>query len=178
MRTFEQRLKFDHGLPVGRSLVVLVLANPPAGREASPLRALVEVTARGRVYILPKPDDCDMYTSWRRITGDTMKPGGAIIVWGARDPDLMRQFEGEPAATVSVWRQETPHHEKPCAAAPWHSYRYRGRYGWVMIGAMDHAEALREAARSISYHEPTIDRLQVWNGWAYESATAENQPNG
>ena len=104
MRTLEQRLKFDHGLPIGRSLVVLMLANPPAGRESTPRRALVEVTARGKVSILPKPDDCDMYTGWNRITGDTMKPEGSIIVWGARDPALMQQFEGEPAATVPVYR--------------------------------------------------------------------------
>jgi hypothetical protein len=30
------------------------------------------------------------------------------------------------------------------------SYRYKGRYGWIMIGAKDDAGALREARRSTS----------------------------
>jgi len=59
-------------------------------------------------------------------------------------------------------------HNKPCAAHGLLSYRYRGRYGWVMIGARDDAEALREAARSSS---ATIDpaNLQRWNGTTYEN---------
>jgi len=55
---------------------------------------------------------------------------------------------------------------KPCAARGLTSYRYKGRYGWIMIGARDDADALREAARSSS---DAIDRanLQVWNGTEY-----------
>ena len=46
------------------------------------------------------------------------------------------------------------------------SYRYHGRYGWIMIGALDEEGALREAARSSS---AAIDRanLQYWNGFEY-----------
>ena len=57
-------------------------------------------------------------------------------------------------------------HDKPCAAHGLTSYRYRGRYGWIMIGARDDADALREAARSSS---DAINRanLQVWNGTEY-----------
>ena len=57
--------------------------------------------------------------------------------------------------------------DKPLAARGLTSYRYRGNYGWVMIGATDHADALRETARSVSNHTPTLDRLQVWNGTEY-----------
>ena len=56
---------------------------------------------------------------------------------------------------------------RPCAAQGLTSYRYQnGRYGWVMIGAVDDADALREAGRSSS---DTIDpaKLQRWNGEAY-----------
>lgn len=59
--------------------------------------------------------------------------------------------------------------DKPLAVAGLTSYRYRGRFGWVMIGARDNADALREAARSIA-SEPVIDRLEIWNGTAYEAA--------
>ena len=56
---------------------------------------------------------------------------------------------------------------RPCAAQGLNSYRYQnGRYGWIMIGAVDDADALREAGRSSS---DTIDpaKLQRWNGEAY-----------
>ena len=57
-------------------------------------------------------------------------------------------------------------HDKPCAAHGLTSYRYKGRYGWIMIGARDDAGALREAARSSS---DAINRanLQIWNGTEY-----------
>ena len=55
---------------------------------------------------------------------------------------------------------------RPCAAHGLNSYRYAGTYGWIMIGATDDADALREAARSTS---APIDRakLQCWNGAQY-----------
>ena len=55
---------------------------------------------------------------------------------------------------------------KPLAAHGWTSYRYHGRYGWIMIGARDDADALNEARRSTN--EPvTLDKLEVWNGIEY-----------
>ena len=53
---------------------------------------------------------------------------------------------------------------KPLAVSPFISYRYKGRYGWIMIGAMNDSEALREAERSFSnggYAERRY--LQKWN---------------
>lgn len=58
--------------------------------------------------------------------------------------------------------------DKPLAAAGLISYRYRGRYGWVMIGARDDADALREARRSVE-GAVTRDRLQRWDGERYAS---------
>lgn len=57
------------------------------------------------------------------------------------------------------------HWEHPCAAPGLVSYRYLGRYGWIMIGARDNADALREAKRSTDNIDPS--RLQVWNGTEY-----------
>lgn len=56
--------------------------------------------------------------------------------------------------------------DKPCAAKGLRSYRYKGRFGWVMIGASDTNDALREAARSVG-ELATNDRLQVWDGTSY-----------
>lgn len=56
---------------------------------------------------------------------------------------------------------------RPCAAQGLTSYRYdNGRYGWIMIGAVDDTDALSEAGRSSS---DTIDpaKLQRWDGEAY-----------
>ena len=58
--------------------------------------------------------------------------------------------------------------EKPCAMEGLTSYRYKGRYGWIMIGARDNLGALKEAQRSTS-DKVTMDNLQIWNGAQYES---------
>lgn len=60
-------------------------------------------------------------------------------------------------------------HDKPLAAHGLISYRYAGNYGWIMIGATDHADALKEAARSMRHDTPTLDKLQVWTGVQYEN---------
>lgn len=51
--------------------------------------------------------------------------------------------------------------EKPCACEGLNSYRYKGRYGWIMIGASDPNDALREASRSTD--NVKLSRLQVWD---------------
>ena len=53
--------------------------------------------------------------------------------------------------------------DRPMADHGWLSYRARGRYGWIMIGASDDADAMLEALRSTA--APTD--LQVWDGTAY-----------
>jgi hypothetical protein len=64
--------------------------------------------------------------------------------------------------------------ERPLAAAGLTSYRCKGAYGWIMIGAADHVDAMREARRSsaTARHED----LQVWDGERYVPAgrNAEN----
>jgi hypothetical protein len=57
---------------------------------------------------------------------------------------------------------------RPCAAEGLTSYRLKGHYGWTMIGAKDHADAMREASRSTD--SPKIEALEVWNGQRYVAA--------
>lgn len=59
-----------------------------------------------------------------------------------------------------------PVHERPVAAVGLTSYRYKGRYGWIMIGATDHEDALREARRSTG-DKVDVANLQVWAGNGY-----------
>ena len=50
------------------------------------------------------------------------------------------------------------------------SYRYAGRYDFVMIGATSNEDALSEANRSLSSETAIIDKLEVWNGKEYVAA--------
>lgn len=54
-------------------------------------------------------------------------------------------------------------HDRPCAAAGLISYRARAPYGWIMIGALNDADAWSQARRSTA----TPTNLQVWDGSAY-----------
>lgn len=60
--------------------------------------------------------------------------------------------------------------DRPCAAAGLTSYRYRGRYGWIMIGAKDDRDAMREAARSTS--PVAYEFLDRWYGTEYRNQYA------
>lgn len=53
-------------------------------------------------------------------------------------------------------------YDKPCAAPGLFSFRYRGRYGWIMIGARNAIDALHEAARSTD-GPVTADSLEHWD---------------
>lgn len=57
--------------------------------------------------------------------------------------------------------------EKPCASKGLLSYRYKGRYGFIMIGALSDNDALKEAQRSTS-DKVIIDNLEFWNGSQYQ----------
>lgn len=96
-RTLEQFIKFDCNLPIGRNAVSVVR------RDGSTYPACVEITARGSVYIIRRPTDSDIYNSWHRVKGDKLTPGGTPIVWGARNPDLLKMFDN-PITFVDLRR--------------------------------------------------------------------------
>jgi len=60
----------------------------------------------------------------------------------------------------------------PLAAGGLKSYRHPSVFGWVMIGATDDADALREAARSVD--GPSMMQLQKWNGSAYQNCARQS----
>jgi hypothetical protein len=61
--------------------------------------------------------------------------------------------------------------DKPLASKGLISYRYKGFYGYIMIGAAGHKDALKEAGRSFSY-PVSIDNLEVWDGAKYTPVKA------
>lgn len=58
-------------------------------------------------------------------------------------------------------KNEIPLHDRPLAVSGLTSYRIMGRYGWVMIGASNIEDAMREGGRSTP--NPDRSTLQVWN---------------
>ena len=54
------------------------------------------------------------------------------------------------------------HVTRPCAAAGLTSFRYKGRYGFIMIGATNTEDALREARRSMT-GPATVNNLDIWD---------------
>lgn len=56
--------------------------------------------------------------------------------------------------------------DRPLAVPPLRPYRYRGKYGWIMIAARDNAEALTEAQRSTGADVHPM-HLQIWDGEHY-----------
>lgn len=56
--------------------------------------------------------------------------------------------------------------DRPCAMSGLISYRMRTPYGFVMIGAIDHVDAMREAQRSTDYASES--GLEIWNSQNYE----------
>lgn len=96
MRTLEQRIKFDHGLPIGQSLVKFT----HGGAERL---ALVEISERGQVWYFTKPRPGDMYSPWTRVRGDNSLSGsGPVVVWAEKDAKFMARFDAEPVATIPV----------------------------------------------------------------------------
>lgn len=100
-RTLEQRLKFDSALPLGRHIVDLTLGHRL-------IRALVDISPRGRVTWLREPEQGDLYTSWQHQTGDTSsacKKSG-LLVRPFEISELMASFTG-PARAAVVVRETT-----------------------------------------------------------------------
>lgn len=58
---------------------------------------------------------------------------------------------------------------RPLAIIGLTSYRYSGRFGWIMIGAKNNQEALNEARRSTD-DDVSIAKLQIWDGFRYIQA--------
>lgn len=54
---------------------------------------------------------------------------------------------------------------RPCASSGLISYRATGRYGFIMIGAKDDSDAMREALRSTD----KVSLLERWDGSQYRS---------
>jgi len=80
----------------------------------------------------------------------------------ARNGSLNRKRQ--IAAKKRATNPSTVH--KPVASKGFISYRYKGPYGYIMIGATDDDDALKEARRSSS-KPVTIENLEIWNGKKY-----------
>jgi uncharacterized Ntn-hydrolase superfamily protein len=94
-RTLEQRIKFDHGLTVGENLVLFTHGDRSR-------KALVRIGQKGKVTAFTEPDECEMYSSWFQVKGDTTRAIGDVFVWPWKDAELMARFAPEPAAVIPL----------------------------------------------------------------------------
>jgi len=79
------------------------------------------------------------------------------------------------SGTLKKGKRKANPTNKPMAAQGLVSYRYKGRYGFIMIGAKDDDDALNEAKRS-TRGAVTLENLEVYNGKKYEPVLKRN-PN-
>ena len=61
---------------------------------------------------------------------------------------------------------DRPMTDRPLAVKGLVSYRYRGPFGWIMIGAKDDSDALNEARRSLE--EPDKAEKKSLHRWIVE----------
>lgn len=66
---------------------------------------------------------------------------------------------------VEVFAMNSDSTNRPLAAKGLTSYRCKGLWGWIMIGAKDHHDAWREAQRSGEFCKRST--LQIWDGKEY-----------
>lgn len=96
-----------------------------------------------------------------RIEANEIDPRSAFDAFGTS----ARTAESHP------WGILTKNHEKPLAQAPFASYRIMGRFGWIMIAAMNAQDAMREAERSNSTnYKLAREALEIWDGEKYINA--------
>lgn len=53
-----------------------------------------------------KPDTGTMYSSWQIVEGNRLVHPNKIeevFVWGYRDPEHLRKFEGEPVTEIYIY---------------------------------------------------------------------------
>jgi hypothetical protein len=85
----------------------------------------------------------------------------------ARRPALWGRWAG----FLDKLPSRTPITDKPLAAPGLTSYRCKGSFGWIMIGAHDHADAMRQARRSSDSVQEKD--LEVWDGSKYVPVNLE-----
>ena len=95
-RTLEQRIKFDLGLPVGVSTILVK-------RGEVERLCLVDIGPRGAVYVLLKPELGDMYITWERLKADKfdkkkLRMVGVYYVHA----DKVNTWFTEPVATLEL----------------------------------------------------------------------------
>jgi len=80
--------------------------------------------------------------------------------------EIKKELEDRRANGI---RESHEHENRPMAASGLTSYRHPSAYGgYVMIGAKNHEDALKEASRST--RNVSKDKLEVWNGSKYVKA--------
>lgn len=88
-----------------------------------------------------------------------------LNLWARSKNVEARNAAAKPSIVVSPC-------DRPLAAPGLTSYRCRGAYSWIMIGARNHDDAWREAQRSSDHARR--ETLEVWDGACYRNVIVVN----
>jgi hypothetical protein len=146
-------------MPNTRRAIRAILAQP-AARKRLLVGACVAIQAREGI----ETTEAQMGAAYDRVQQEK------VARWGAQA--CARCGYDRPACTCLggyvAPRQTRLPHDRPMASPGLTSYRCKGRYGWIMIGARDAEGAMREARRSTD--NPRREDLEVWDGARYVPA--------
>lgn len=99
--TIEAKLKV---LPTGRNGLNLHTIRIMRGDQSR--KVLVDVRPNRAVWVLPEPKPEDMYTSWRKLKGDSFTDVGAVVVWASRSDTFnamyAEAFAREPVLSIQL----------------------------------------------------------------------------
>ena len=104
----------------------------------------------------------------RRVMASLQKGEPDTAAWHA---DQARRSRGASLPVQKPWGGSYDPTNLPLAAHGLNSYRYRGGFGWIMIGAHDKQDALKQAQRR-TRDAVVMERLQAWNGSEYVPAAS------
>lgn len=136
----------------------------------------------GHGFCKPSPGSCQGDAREGGVVGGAS--GGRPQAARSADPQVERMEQPRGLAEAEPDRDERPgviesadkgRYEpwnKPCAAPGLKSYRIRGPFGWILIGASDDEDALKEARRSTN--KPETESLEVWMDGGYRRVSARS----
>lgn len=99
--TLEQRLTTLRDGADGLNIHTICITRGDQSRTV-----LVDVRPNKAVWVMPEPKPECMYTSWRKLKGDTFTDVGAVVVWAARSDTFnamyREAFAREPELSIEL----------------------------------------------------------------------------
>jgi hypothetical protein len=155
--------------PEGRFVPGMFDAPQPATEAVPPSAATVEPTTDVGVSPPPPMAEAPVVQGEGSFVNETPVP---LTDQPAPVNETPVPLTDQPVAEMP---QSAAPQDQPMAGEGLTSYRMKSPYGYVMIGAKDPADAMREASRSTDNPNPAD--LEVWDGQKYVPVTQPASPS-